>query len=140
LIDTPARVGAVAKLTLKSLQHDGTQYALRVSEKGGKSREIPVQHDLELNLRGYIAAARIPVGAPVPKVRPPDQAIDHQGDERDRHLPDDVAAAQGGGAARPLLAALLTGHDGDRSSRAERAARGRAVSGWARRPANDAGL
>src|SRR5512142_336475 len=45
---TAARVGAVAKLTFKSLKHDGTQYSLRFSEKGGKSREIPVRHDLEL--------------------------------------------------------------------------------------------
>ena len=47
LVYTAARVGAVAKLTLKSLKHDGTQYSLRFSEKGGKSREIPVRHDLE---------------------------------------------------------------------------------------------
>ena len=40
---TAARVGAVAKLTFKSLRHDGTQYALRFAEKGGKSREIPVR-------------------------------------------------------------------------------------------------
>jgi integrase/recombinase XerD len=45
LIYTAARVGAVAKLTLKSVEHDGTQYSLRFSEKGGKSREIPVRHD-----------------------------------------------------------------------------------------------
>ena len=37
LIYTAARVGAVAKLTVKSLKHDGTQYSLRFSEKGGKS-------------------------------------------------------------------------------------------------------
>jgi site-specific recombinase XerD len=57
LIYTAARVGAVAKLTIKSLKHDGTQYALRFSEKGGKSREIPVRHDLEQLLREYIDAA-----------------------------------------------------------------------------------
>ena len=62
LIYTAARVGAVAKLTLKSLRHDGTQYALRFSEKGGKSREIPVRHDLEQILLGYIEAAGITEG------------------------------------------------------------------------------
>ena len=36
LIYTAARVGAVARLALKSLQHDGTQYTLRFAEKGGK--------------------------------------------------------------------------------------------------------
>ena len=45
---TAARVRAVAKLTHKNLKHDGTQYALRYSEKGGKSREIPVRHDLAI--------------------------------------------------------------------------------------------
>ena len=62
LVYTAARVGAVAKLTLKSLKHDGTQYSLRFSEKGGKSREIPVRHDLEQFLREYIDAAKISDG------------------------------------------------------------------------------
>jgi site-specific recombinase XerD len=62
LIYTAAGVGAVAKLTFKSLRHDGTQYALRFSEKGGKVREIPVRHDLEQILRGYIEAAGITEG------------------------------------------------------------------------------
>src|SRR4029077_11259165 len=62
LIYTAARVGAVARLTLKSLKHDGTQYALRFSEKGGKAREIPVRHDLQEILLGYIEAAGITEG------------------------------------------------------------------------------
>ena len=62
LIYTAARVGAVAKLTTKSLKHDGTQYALRFAEKGGKSREIPVRHDLEQFLLDYIRAAGIAEG------------------------------------------------------------------------------
>jgi integrase/recombinase XerD len=62
LIYTAARVGAVAKLTMKSLKHDGTQYALRFSEKGGKSREIPVRHDVEQIVRGYIDASGIAEG------------------------------------------------------------------------------
>ena len=63
LIYTAARVGAVAKLTLKSLRHDGSQYSLRLSEKGGKSREIPVRHDLEQFLLAYIETGKITEGA-----------------------------------------------------------------------------
>ena len=62
LVYTAARVGAVAKLTVKSLVHDGAQYSLRFLEKGGKSREIPVRHDLEGFLRAYIEAAKITEG------------------------------------------------------------------------------
>jgi integrase/recombinase XerD len=61
LIYTAARVGAVAKLKLKSLEHDGSQWCLRFEEKGGKSREIPVRHDLERFLLEYRAAAGLDV-------------------------------------------------------------------------------
>jgi integrase len=61
-IYTAARVGAVAKLTMKSLKHDGTQYPLRFTEKSGKSREIPVRHDLEQFLFEHIQAAEITEG------------------------------------------------------------------------------
>jgi len=57
LIDTEARVGAVAKLTVKNLRHDGSQYTRRFSEKGGESRQIPVRHDPEQFLLGYTEAA-----------------------------------------------------------------------------------
>jgi site-specific recombinase XerD len=62
LVYTAARVGAVAKLTVKSLQHDGSQYTLRFAEKGGKSREIPVRHHLEQLLLGYLRATGITEG------------------------------------------------------------------------------
>jgi integrase/recombinase XerD len=62
LVYTAARVGAVAKLTVDDLRHDGTQYTLRFAEKGGKAREIPVRHDLERLLRAYLNAARITEG------------------------------------------------------------------------------
>ena len=62
LVYTAARVGAVAKLTVKILVHDGSQYTLRFSEKGGKSREIPVRHDLEHILLGYPQAAEVTEG------------------------------------------------------------------------------
>ena len=56
---TACRAGAVAKLRLQDFQSDGTQYVLRFQEKGGKSREIPVRHDLEGNIRAYLDAAGI---------------------------------------------------------------------------------
>ena len=58
LIYTAARIGAVATLKMKSLEHDGSQWLLHFAEKGGKAREIPVRHDLErAYLIAYIAAA-----------------------------------------------------------------------------------
>jgi integrase/recombinase XerD len=56
---TGCRGGAVAKLRLGGFQHDGMQYVLRFNEKGGKSREIPVRHDLEGFIQAYIEAAGI---------------------------------------------------------------------------------
>jgi site-specific recombinase XerD len=43
---TAACVGAVARLGLRDLQHDGSQWLLRFEEKGGKSRAIPIRHEL----------------------------------------------------------------------------------------------
>jgi hypothetical protein len=40
----------VARLRLYHLENDGSQYVLRFGEKGGKLREIPVCHDLQLIL------------------------------------------------------------------------------------------
>jgi integrase/recombinase XerD len=56
---TACRAGAVAKLRLGDFQHDGHQYVLRFQEKGGKSREIPVRHDLEGFILAYVDAAGI---------------------------------------------------------------------------------
>jgi integrase/recombinase XerD len=56
---TACRAGAVAKLRLQDFQDDGTQYLLRFQEKGGKSREIPVRHNLEGYIRAYLDAAGI---------------------------------------------------------------------------------
>jgi integrase/recombinase XerD len=64
---TACRAGAVAKLRLGDFQHDGSQYVLRFQEKGGKSREIPVRHDLEDFILEYVEAAGI---AGEPKDRP----------------------------------------------------------------------
>lgn len=54
---TAARVGAVARLRLRDLYDTGGQYCLRFLDKGGKSREIPVRHDLQGLLLAYIMAA-----------------------------------------------------------------------------------
>ena len=56
---TACRAGAVAKLRLGDFQCDGTQYVMRFQEKGGKSREIPVRHDLEGFIRAYLDVAGI---------------------------------------------------------------------------------
>ena len=56
---TACRAGAVAKLRLGDFQFDGMQFSLRFQEKGGKSREIPVRHDLEGFIRAYLEAAGI---------------------------------------------------------------------------------
>jgi integrase/recombinase XerD len=57
LIYTALRASAAANLRLKDLVHDGTQYALRFTEKGGKDRNLPVRHDLERYLLEYLAVA-----------------------------------------------------------------------------------
>ena len=54
LIYTAARAGAVAHLKLQDFVWDGTQYSLRFLEKGGKSRLIPVRHDLQGYLLDYL--------------------------------------------------------------------------------------
>ena len=41
LVYTAARVAAVAKLTLKSLKHDGSQCTMRFAERGGKFGAVP---------------------------------------------------------------------------------------------------
>lgn len=63
LIYTAARVGAVAKLKCKDLYDTGDQYCLRFNDKGGKSREIPVRHDLQRLLLDYLKSASIQIEA-----------------------------------------------------------------------------
>ncbi len=57
LIYTAARVGAVSRLRRHDLQDVGDQYCLRFMDKGGKSREIPVRHDLQGYLFEYLEMA-----------------------------------------------------------------------------------
>jgi integrase/recombinase XerD len=54
LIYTAARVGAVADLKVGHFYDTGQQHCLRLHEKGGKSREIPCRHDLQLFLHEYL--------------------------------------------------------------------------------------
>jgi len=57
LVYTAARVGAVSKLSMKHLKQSGKDWSFRFSEKGGKSREIPVRSDLEEEILAYLDAA-----------------------------------------------------------------------------------
>ncbi len=57
LIYTAARVGAVAKLQRRHFYYAGEQWNLHFDDKGGKSREIPVRHDLERYLWEYLDTA-----------------------------------------------------------------------------------
>jgi site-specific recombinase XerD len=57
LIYTAARAGAIAKLRRSSFYDAGDQWMLHFDEKGGKSREIPVRHDLAKILFEYLKAA-----------------------------------------------------------------------------------
>src|SRR5665213_3225376 len=55
LIYTAARAGAVGRLRIKDFRYDGSQWTLRFAEKGGKSREIPIRHDLQEFILAYLA-------------------------------------------------------------------------------------
>jgi site-specific recombinase XerD len=57
LIYTAARAGAVASLRRGSFYFAGDQWMIHFDEKGGKSREIPVRHDLEKMISEYLAPA-----------------------------------------------------------------------------------
>ena len=62
LVYTASRIGAVARLTLRDLYDTGDQYCLHFVDKGGKSREIPVRHDLQALLRTYLMRAGLSLG------------------------------------------------------------------------------
>jgi site-specific recombinase XerD len=57
LIYTTSRAGAVARLQRGHFYHAGEQWMLHFEEKGGKSREIPVRHDLEQMIFEYLDTA-----------------------------------------------------------------------------------
>jgi integrase/recombinase XerD len=65
---TSSRAGAAAQLRCGDFYDGGGQWMLRFSEKGGKSREIPVRHDLQQIIAAYIEAAGLqqaPKNAPL---------------------------------------------------------------------------
>lgn len=57
LIYTASRRSAAAKLRVGDFYNTGPKRMLHFSEKGGKSREIPVRRDLEQIINEYIDAA-----------------------------------------------------------------------------------
>lgn len=59
LVYTGARAGAVAGLRLQDLRDYGQHRTLRMREKRGKQREIPVRIDLDAWVAAYLAAAQI---------------------------------------------------------------------------------
>jgi integrase/recombinase XerD len=63
LIYTAVRAGAIAKLRVRDLVDEGTQFAIRFAEKGGKARAIPVRHDLQLMLLDYCRVGAIDAAA-----------------------------------------------------------------------------
>jgi len=63
LVYTAARVGAVSKLRFRDYYPDGRQNCLRLDEKGGKLREIPVRTNLEGFLEEYIKGAKLAGGS-----------------------------------------------------------------------------
>lgn len=56
---TGARSGAVAKLRLRDFYSDGSRCLLRLREKNGKVRHIPVRHDLQESIDAYLNASGI---------------------------------------------------------------------------------
>lgn len=57
LVYTAARAGAAASLRCGDFYDAGDQWMLHFREKGGKSRQIPVRHDLQQILFAYLDAA-----------------------------------------------------------------------------------
>jgi integrase/recombinase XerD len=56
LIYTASRAGAAAALRREDFYHAGDQWMLHFNEKRGRSREIPVRHDLEKIIFAYLDA------------------------------------------------------------------------------------
>ena len=138
---TACRAGAVAKLRLGDFQHDGTQYVLRFQEKGGKSREIPVRHDLEGFILAYVEAAGIAGEAKdSPLFRAtqrPDRKLTGKPLTHEADLRAGQAAAERCRAAVAAVAAFVPGDGDHRPADAGGAAGGCAIPGRARGAAND---
>ena len=128
----PGRGGGQA--AAEDFQHDGAQYVLRFQEKGGKSREIPVRHDLEGYHPGLSRGgghrgrgqgfAAVPGDATAGAKKLTGKPLTTQADLRAGQ-----AAAEGCRAAVAAVAALLPG-DGDHRPAERRACRWRTCSTW----------
>jgi hypothetical protein len=115
-----------------------------LGEKGGKSREIPVRHDLENMIIEYLDAAGL-------RDAPKDTPLFQSALKKQRRLTgkaihgDDIyrlmkRRLKDFAMSPALLSPLLPRHDNHRSAGAERPARGRAAPGRTRRPAHDQSL
>ena len=142
LIYTTARAGAVAKLQLRHLEHDGSQYVLRFGEKGGKQREIPVRHDLQRYLLSYLYAAGLDNAPPAGPLFRTIKGKGMKGKLTARGMTGvDICRMvkrrpPGRGPARALIAAQLPRLHGDGPSDPGRGPGGRAVPRGPRRPAH----
>ena len=138
LIYTGARVGAISRLRMQDLRDNGNHRSLQFSEKGGKSREIPVRHDLDEWIAAYLEGAGLtdaPQASPLFRAgRAPLQPVDRSGDVASRRAADAQAPAASGRVAEDPLAPLVPGPGGHGSAEPERAAGGRPVPGRARPP------
>src|SRR4051812_21675323 len=54
---TAARAGAVARLRTMDYVTDGRSWFFHFGEKGGKLHQVPVRHDLQLQMERYLQAA-----------------------------------------------------------------------------------
>ena len=138
LIYTGARVGAISRLRIQDLRDHGNHRALQFSEKGGKSREIPVRHDLDEWIVAYLEGAAL---AEAPKA----SALFRSGKRRGSPLTDRAMSPlavqlmlkrrlKAAGLAGDPLAPLVPGPGGHGPALPERAARGRPVPGRPRPP------
>ncbi len=59
---TAARVGAIVKLTIADVRVSATHPVLRLKEKRGKSREIPIRYELADFLEAYLQTLPLPEG------------------------------------------------------------------------------
>ena len=143
LIYTAARAGAVASLKRGSFYHAGDQRMLHFDEKNGKSREIPVRHDLERrSLRIYRRGRPRDARKDTPLFRTAYRKtgqLTKNPHARDRHLPDGEAPAKDAGLPR----ACRRTRSGSRPSPTfgtGRAARRRPAPGRPCRPADHPAL
>ena len=60
-------VGAISRLRIQDLRDNGNHRSLQFAEKGGKSREIPVRHDLDEWIAAYTSEGLASAKRPRPR-------------------------------------------------------------------------